>query len=345
VARRGFATASPGYPARRPGDPATIRRERLIPEIGYFLSSEEHDPAALVRQAQQAEQAGFRSVWISDHYHPWNDRQGQSPFVWSVIGGIATTTNLRVTTAVTCPTVRIHPAVVAQAAATAALMLPGRFQLGVGSGENLNEHILGDRWPRVEVRLAMLEEAVEIIRTLWAGTLTSHDGRYYRVENARLYSVPADPPPVLVSALGRKSVSLAARIGDGLISTQPDQESLQQYVAEGGRGPKQGGLKVCWARDERSARKTAFELWPNTLIPGQLSQELALPSHFDQASQLVTEDELAEVIACGPDPEPHLASIRQYLDAGFEEVYVSQIGGDQAGFFDFYRRELAPRLA
>jgi G6PDH family F420-dependent oxidoreductase len=147
-----------------------------------------------------------------------------------------------------------------------------------------------------------------------------------------------------VSALGPKSVSLAARIGDGLISTQPDKESLEQYSAEGGSGPKQGGLKVCWARDEQTARKTAFELWPNTLVPGQLSQELALPSHFEQASQLVTEDKLAETIACGPDPERHLASIRQYLDAGYDEVYISQIGNDQAGFFDFYRKELAPRL-
>jgi G6PDH family F420-dependent oxidoreductase len=314
-------------------------------EFGYFLSSEEHGPDELVRQAQQAEQAGFRSVWISDHYHPWNDRQGHSPFVWSVIGGIAATTRLRVTTAVTCPAVRIHPAVLAQAAATAALMLPGRFLFGVGSGENLNEHILGARWPRVEVRLEMLEEAVEVMRKLWKGKLTSHDGRFYQVENARIYSLPDEPPPVLMSALGQKSVSLAARVADGLISTQPDRESLERYAAEGGKGPRQGGLKVCWGRDEQAARKTAFELWPNNLLPGQLAQELALPSHFDQATQLVTEDEVAELIPCGPDPERHLASIRQYLDAGFDEVYVSQIGDDQAGFFDFWRRELAPRLA
>jgi G6PDH family F420-dependent oxidoreductase len=283
-------------------------------------------------------------VWISDHYHPWNDRQGHSPFVWSVIGGIAATTRLRVTTAVTCPAVRIHPAVLAQAAATAALMLPGRFLFGVGSGENLNEHILGARWPRVEVRLQMLEEAVEVMRKLWKGKLTSHDGRFYQVENARIYSLPDEPPPVLMSALGQKSVSLAARVADGLISTQPDRESLERYAAEGGKGPRQGGLKVCWGRDEQAARKTAFELWPNNLLPGQLAQELALPSHFDQATQLVTEDEVAELIPCGPDPERHLASIRQYLDAGFDEVYVSQIGDDQAGFFDFWRRELAPRL-
>jgi G6PDH family F420-dependent oxidoreductase len=314
-------------------------------EIGYFLSSEEHGPAELVRQAQQAEAAGFRSVWISDHYHPWNDNQGQSPFVWSVIGGIAATTKLKVTTGVTCPTTRIHPAILAQAAATAALLLDGRFLFGVGSGENLNEHVLGDRWPRVDTRLAMLEEAVEVMRKLWEGGLTSHDGRFYQVENAQVYSLPDRPPPVLVSALGSKAVTLAARIGDGYISTAPDKEALDSYVDQGGKGLKQAGMKVCWGRDEAAARKTAFELWPNTLLPGQLSQELALPSHFEQASELVTEDKLAEVIPCGPDPERHLESIRQYTGAGFDEVYVSQIGDDQAGFFEFYRRELAPRLS
>jgi Luciferase-like monooxygenase len=207
-----------------------------------------------------------------------------------------------VTTAVTCPTVRVHPAILAQAAATAALMLEGRFLFGIGTGENLNEHVLGDRWPRVDTRLEMLEEAVEVMRKLWEGELTSHDGRFYRVENARVYSLPDSPPPVLISALGPKAVSLAAR-------------------------------------------KTAHQLWPNSLLPGQLSQELALPSHFEQASALVTEDQLAEMLPCGPDPERHLESFRQYLDAGFDEVYVSQIGNDQAGFFDFYRRELAPQLS
>ena len=313
--------------------------------IGYFLSSEQFTPQELVEQARRAEQAGFERLWISDHFHPWNDAQGQSPFVWGVIGALSQVTSLPISTGVTCPTVRIHPAILAQAAASAALMLEGRFLLGVGTGENLNEHVLGDRWPRVETRLEMLEEAVEVMRKLWEGKLTSHDGRFYQVENARVYSLPDTPPPVLVSALGPKAVSLAARIGDGYISTSPDKEALDSYVAQGGKGLKQGGMKVCWGRDEVAARKTAFELWPNTLVPGQLSQELALPSHFEQASQLVTEDKLAETIPCGPDPERHLDSFRQYIDAGFDEVYVSQIGNDQAGFFDFYRRELAPRLS
>jgi G6PDH family F420-dependent oxidoreductase len=316
-----------------------------VSQVGVFLSAEEHGPTELIDFARQAEAAGFRQLWVSDHYHPWIDRQGQSPFVWCVLGGIAaTTTSLQVMTAVTCPTIRIHPAIVAQAAATAAVMLPGRFRFGVGSGENLNEHILGDRWPPTEVRLEMLEEAVEVMRRLWRGEIVRHEGRHYRVENARLYTRPEEPPPVFVSALGPKAVRLAARIGDGYVSTVADGDLVRLYEAQGGRGPKVAGVKVCWADDETAARKAAFDLWPTAGVPGELSQELPMPAHFDQATSNVTEDQVAEVIACGPDPERHVAEIRRFLDAGFDEVAVSQIGKDQAGFFDFYQREVLPRL-
>ncbi len=314
-------------------------------EIGYFLSSEEHTPSALVDQARQAEEAGFRSVWISDHYHPWTDKQGQASFVWSVIGAIAATTGLRLTTGVTCPTVRIHPAVMAQAAATAAMMMPGRFQFGVGSGENLNEHILGDHWPPTDGRLEMLEEAVEVMRSLWEGHSVTHRGRHYHVENARIYSRPDAPVPVYVSGFGPKATRLAARIGDGYCSTAPDAGMVSLYRETGGRGPAQGGMKVCWAADEASAKKTAHTLWAHLAVPGELTQELPAPAHFEQVSALVTEDQVAEKIVCGPDPERHVEMIRAYLDAGFDEVYVNQVGGDQAGFFEFYRRELVPRLS
>jgi G6PDH family F420-dependent oxidoreductase len=313
-------------------------------EIGYFLASEEHDPVKLVQIAQQAEHVGFRSVWISDHYHPWTARQGHSAFVWSVIGAIGATTQLRLTTAVTCPLIRTHPAVIAQAAATSALLLPSRFQLGVGTGENLNEHVLGTRWPPAAVRLEMLEEAVEVMRALWSGKQTSHHGKHYTVENARLYSRPPEPPPVLVSALGPKSIRLAARIADGYISVHPTAEAVHDYVKAGGTGPKQVGLKVCWGPDEAEARKTALALWSNDLLPGQLSRDLPLPSHFAAASSMVTEEQAAEEFPCGPDPERHVAAIRKAIDAGYDEVYVTQIGPAQAGFFDFYRRELLPRL-
>jgi G6PDH family F420-dependent oxidoreductase len=187
-----------------------------MPTIGLFLSSEERTAPELVELAARGEAAGFPCAWISDHYHPWTDTQGQSPFVWTVLGGIAQATReLRVTTAVTCPTVRIHPAVIAQAAATTATLLPGRFALGVGSGEALNEHVLGDRWPRTEIRLEMLEEAVEVIRALWTGKVVNYRGRHYEVEHARIYSRPAEPPAIYVSGFGPKAIALAGRIADG----------------------------------------------------------------------------------------------------------------------------------
>jgi G6PDH family F420-dependent oxidoreductase len=239
--------------------------------IGCFLSCEEFGPGELVEQARRAEAAGFHALWISDHYHPWNDEQGHSAFVWSVIGALSEATSLPVTTAVTCPTVRIHPAVIAQAAATSGVMLEGRFNLGLGSGEALNEHILGSHWPEADVRLEMLEEAVEVMRTLWSGGQRSHRGRHYTVENARIYDLPDEPPPVLVSGFGPKAVRLAARIGDGFVTTSPDKDSIELYRSEGGKGPVHAGTKVCFMADEDEARATAHRLWPNEALPGELA--------------------------------------------------------------------------
>jgi G6PDH family F420-dependent oxidoreductase len=319
--------------------------------IGYFLSSEEHPGSELVRAAAQAEQAGFEAAWISDHFHPWLDEQGHSPFVWSVLGGIAhATSTLRVTTAVTAPTVRIHPAVVAQAAATTAeLFGPGskgtaRFALGVGTGEALNEHILGDHWPIPEVRLEMLEEAVELMRELWRGETVDHDGKHYVVENARIYTLPSKAPDVLVSGFGPKAIEVAARIGDGFITTSPSADDIALYRKHGGKGRTQGGVKVCWHEDKQQAVKIAHQTWRNSFVPGQLAQDLPTPTHFDQASQLVTEQMVAEKVPCGADPEVHLQAIREYVDAGFDEVYVSQMGPDQEGMIRFYEREVLPRL-
>jgi G6PDH family F420-dependent oxidoreductase len=313
--------------------------------FGVFLSSEEHPARALVEQARAAETAGFDRAWISDHYHPWNDEQGQSPFVWSVLGGIAAATErLHVTTAVTCPTIRIHPAIIAQAAATAATMLPGRFTLGVGSGEALNEHVLGDRWPPADERLEMLEEAVEVIRLLWMDGVHSFEGRFYVVEHARIYSRPDTPPDVLVSGFGPKAISCAARIADGFITVGPGADGLRQYRDEKGRGIAQTGLKVCWGEDEAACVDLVHRLWPNEGLPGELPQVLPTPEHFEQATQLVTREMIAEQVPCGPDADRHAAAIQEHVDAGFDEVYINQIGPDQQGFLDFYTRELLPRL-
>ena len=315
-------------------------------KLGYFLSSEEWGPNDLVELAVKAQRAGFERMWISDHYHPWNDEQGHSPFVWSVIGAIAAASeNLTVTTAVTCPTVRIHPAIIAQAAATSAVLLQGRFQLGLGSGEALNEHILGDAWPDADERLEMLEEAVDVIRHLWEGGFQDHRGRHFRVQHARVYDLPEAPPPIVISGFGAKSIDLAARIGDGYCTVEPDAEAVDRFRTKARRGKLvQGGMKVCLGADEEQARKLVHRLWPNEGLPGELAQVLPTPQHFEQASQLVTEEMVAEAVPCGPDIARHIEKIEEFAAAGFDELYVNQIGPDQDAFFDAYREHVLPRF-
>jgi G6PDH family F420-dependent oxidoreductase len=307
-------------------------------KIGYSLSCEENDPRALVQQAKQAQEAGFHSLWISDHYHPWNDAQGHSAFVWSVIGALAEATTLPVTTGVTCPTMRIHPAIIAQAAATSAVMHEGRFNLGVGSGEALNEHIIGEHWPEADVRLEMLEEAVAVMRRLWEGGQRSWRGRHYTVENARVYDLPEQPVPVLVSGFGPKAISLAAKIGDGFATTSPDRDAIEQYRSEGGKGPVYAGTKVCYLPSEDEARETVLRLWPNEGLPGELAQILPTPTHFEQACELVTAEQI--VTPVGPDIDQHIESLREYQQAGVDELFVQQIGPAKDGFF----AEWAPRV-
>jgi G6PDH family F420-dependent oxidoreductase len=313
--------------------------------IGYFLSSEEFGPADLVEQAKAAEEAGFEALWISDHYHPWLDDQGHSPFVWSTIGALSQVCALPVTTAVTCPTTRVHPAVLAQAAATSAVLHQGRFTLGVGSGEALNEHILGDAWPSADVRLAMLEEAVEVMRSLWSGGFVDHQGEYYVVDNARIYTLPDEPPPVYVSGFGPKAVDLAARIGDGFICVKPEADLVQRFRDNGGGSkPAQGGFKACYAASEEEGLRMAHGKWRNEGLPGELAQVLPSPRHFEQASQLIKPEMLTDSFAAGPSPDRQLAMIEQFEKAGFDEVYVSNIGPHYRQLCELYATEVFPRL-
>ena len=315
-------------------------------KIGYKLSSEEQRPAHLTAQAQRAEQCGFSFAMISDHFHPWIDAQGQSPFVWPVIGAIAqATSKLLLGTAVTCPIIRIHPGIIAQAAATAASMMPGRFILGLGAGENLNEHIFGHRWPPVRIRHAMLKEAVEIIRLLWGGKLANFSGEYYQVENARLYTLPDELPPIAVAASGSNAAKLAAEIGDAFVGTSADAEIINVFNRSGGSGkPRYGELTVCWAEDQDQAEETAYKLWPISGLNGPLLSELALPAYFEQASTMIDKTAVAKAIICGPDPERHWQAIQEYERAGYDHVFVHQVGPDQEGFFQFYERKILPRL-
>ena len=290
-------------------------------ELGYALSSEELGPLELVENARRAEQAGFGFALISDHFHPWLDVQGESPFVWSAIGAIAQATeSLTLGTGVTCPMMRTHPAIVAHAAATSAALMPGRFFLGVGTGENLNEHVLGDRWPNHEQRLEMLEEAVAVMRELWQGALVTHRGPHYTVDRARLYTVPEEPPPVAVAAAGPEAAELAGRIGDAFVSTAPDEELVQAFRDAGGEGkPCYGQLTVCYGEDRDEAVETAFQQWPNAGLGGELGQELAMPSHYEAACDVLTPDQVAEKVVCGPDPDEHRTAIAEFEHAGFSE--------------------------
>ena len=317
-----------------------------MPELGFALSSEDHPPNELVRQAALAERAGFTFALVSDHFHPWIDAQGESPFVWSTLGGIAQATErIRVGTGVTCPTIRIHPAIVAQAAATVAAMMPGRFFLGVGSGENLNEHVTGARWPLPDERLELVEEAVEVMRLLWQGGEQTHRGEHYTVDHARIYTLPDEPPDVYVAATAPKAAELAGRIGDGFISTAPENEYVQKFVEAGGDGKAKIGMMHCaYDADERAALERATKLWPNLALKGPLGQDLATPSDFEAAAEMVDEQDVAESTPCGPDPERYLELIRKYDDAGFTHVYVHQIGENQDEFAEFAKRELMPRL-
>jgi len=312
--------------------------------LGYALSSEERTPKELVAHARLAEEAGFEFALVSDHFHPWLDEQGQSPFVWSVIGAIAEATErLELGTGVTCPTMRIHPAIVAQAAATSACLMPGRFFLGVGSGENLNEHILGARWPSAEERLEMLEEAIDVLRKLWEGGLVEHRGKHYTVDRARLYTVPDEPPQIAIAAASERPAELAGRLGDALVSTAPDAEVVKAFERAGGSGKRKiGQIHVCFADSREEAIETAFHCWPNAALPGELGQELPLPRYFRQVSSTLTREQVAEKVVCGDDPGAHREEIEKFADAGFDHVYVHQVGSDQEGFLRFYEREVLP---
>ena len=315
-------------------------------QLGYTLSSEEFGPQELADHARLAEDAGFAFASISDHFHPWLDSQGHSPFVWGTLGAISqTTSQMLIGTGVTCPMLRTHPAIIAQAAATAGALLPGRFYLGVGTGENLNEHILGQHWPPLSVRQEMLAEAVDVIRSLWSGNYVTEHGRFYSTENARIYTLPDELPPIHVAASGTESAVLAAKIGDGLISTSPDADTVDAFTTNGGSGPVIGQLTLCWGANEDEQAELAKKVWANSAIPGQLSQELALPIYFEQAAEMVTTDDIKESMVCGPDVEKIHEEIKQYIDAGFTHVYLHQVGPDQAAFIDMVKREIMPRYA
>ncbi|QLG47423.1 TIGR03557 family F420-dependent LLM class oxidoreductase [Natrinema halophilum] len=313
-------------------------------QLGYTLSSEEFGPVALVDIARRAEEVGFDFVSISDHFHPWVSAQGESPFVWSTLGGIATVTDdIEVGVGVTCPTTRIHPVNVAHAVATVDEMLGDRFTFGVGTGENLNEHVTGERWPEHDVRLEKLDEAMDVMTQLWTGETTSHHGDHYTVENARLYTVPDEQPTTIASAFGPQTARWTAEHADGLWCSGPKETPVDAYEGAGGDGPTYTQLHGCYAETEEEAIDTIYEQWPNGSIPGELGQELSTPAHFEQAAQMVDREDIAEAgTTTDPDPQAHIDSIEQATDAGYDHVYVHQIGPEQEMALEFYAEEVLP---
>jgi coenzyme F420-dependent glucose-6-phosphate dehydrogenase len=308
-------------------------------EIGYWLASEEHPPKALVENAKLADAAGFGHVLISDHIHPWVDAQGHSPFVWGVIGAIAEgTERIRLGTAVTCPLIRTHPAIVAHAAATAQSLMDGRFFLGVGTGENLNEHVLGDKWPRADVRLEMLDEAIDVIRALLRGDYETFRGKHYTVEQAKLYDAPREPPPIIVAAKAENAAKLAAAKGDGTMNTKPDADVVKQFKEAGGTGPIYGKVAGAFASSEAEARKVARERQPNTAMGGDLSTELALPRDFEAVAELVRDEDLEGLLVLGDDPVTWREKIDEFERAGFTHVALHHVGVEQRDFIEFAKQ-------
>ncbi|MBQ0904210.1 TIGR03557 family F420-dependent LLM class oxidoreductase [Micromonospora sp. U21] len=313
--------------------------------IGYKLSTEGFGPKEIIRQAVRAEQVGFDFVEMSDHYHPWLDVQGHSSFTWTVFGAIAAQTErIGLATGVTCPTVRYHPAIIAQAAATLAIVSDGRFTLGVGAGERLNEHVVGQGFPGAHGRHERLREALEIIRLLWSGGYQSYEGKHLQLEDARVFDLPEQAPVIAVAASGPASVAIAAELGDGLFATEPEPDLVQAYQRGGGTGPRYAEVPVAWATDEQQAVQAAWQTSRWAVTGWKVMSELPNPVNFDAASRTVTEDDIRQQFAVGPDPETHVQAVRKYVDAGFDHLVLQNAGPDPDGFLDFFRDTLADRL-
>ena len=315
-------------------------------KFGYKLMSEEHGPSELVRNASRAEEAGFEFVAISDHFHPWLSSQGHSPAAWTVLGAIAARTQrIGLVTAVTCPTIRYHPATVAQSAATLAILSGGRFTLGLGAGENLNEHVVGHGWPPPKQRQDMLFEAVELIQQLWRGEEVSEDGEYFSVERAKLWDVPKEAPTIAVAAGGPRAARLAGEKGLGLFSTEASEELSDAWSKAGGKGPRYAEVGLCYARDEATAIRTARERMSFSVLGWKVMAELPTHDGFEAAVRCVRDEDIAKQIACGPDPERHVEAVRKYIEAGFDHIVLMGAGPDQEGFIDFWNKELKQRLS
>jgi G6PDH family F420-dependent oxidoreductase len=314
-------------------------------KLGYKLMTEEHGPADLVRNAKRAERAGFDFAAISDHYFPWLEEQGHAPFAWSVLGAVAEATeHLGLMTSVTCPIMRYHPAIIAQAAATMGLLADGRFTLGLGAGERLNEHVVGAGWPGVVERHERLSEALDIIQGLLSGKLTSYRGQHFQLDHAKLFDRPKRKLPVIVAAGGPEAGRLAGEKADGLIVTEPEKELIKAFTAGGGKGPRYAEVAMCCGADEDKAAKTAHRYFRWSLAGWPVLAELPHDEAFAAASEHVSVETIGEEISCGPSADRHLEAIHEFTAIGCDHIILTQIGPDQDFFFELFERKLAPAL-
>jgi G6PDH family F420-dependent oxidoreductase len=315
-------------------------------QIGYTLMGEQRSPKDLVRDAVLAEQAGFDFLVASDHYSPWLEVQGHSAYVWTVLGAVAQATEaIPFMTYVTCPIVRYHPAVVAQKAATLAALSDGRFSLGVGAGENLNEHVVGQGWPPVDVRHEMLREALAIIRELWGGSYVNHHGEHFDVESAKIYDLPEKPIRIGVAGSGSSSFAVAAEFGDFLIGTEPQPDLQEKYLAAGGSGEMVGQFPVVYGADAAAANHLLREQFRWGALGWKVQAELPGPVNFDAASQFVRDEDMADVGAWGPDVALYLEKLQAFADAGYSKVALVQVGPDQEQFCEWFTSTLKPAIA
>lgn len=309
--------------------------------FGYKLMSEEHGPKALIENAIAAERAGFDFVSISDHYHPWLFAQGHASFAWSVLGAIAhATSQIGITTGLTCPIIRYHPAIIAQAAATIAVMSDDRFSLALGAGERLNEHVTGNLWPSIPERHAMLEEAIDIFRLLWSDGAHSFQGAYFTLDHAQIFDLPSEPISVILGVSGPASLELARSKADGIMTTDPKAEIAETSPD----GPRYVEVALAYAKSEEEGRKVAHERFRFSAFDWSVNSEIPTVEGFETATQFVRPDDLADTIPAGPDADKHLEAIQKALDAGFDHIVLTGIGPDQAGFQRFFEESLLPRL-
>jgi G6PDH family F420-dependent oxidoreductase len=314
-------------------------------QIGYKLMAEGFGPQELIRQAVRAVEAGFDFVEISDHFHPWLDVQGHSPFAWTVLGAVAArTTTLKLATGVTCPSVRYHPAIIAQAAATLAIVSDNRFTLGIGAGERLNEHVVGQGFPSVRGRHERLVEALDIINLLWQGGYQSYEGKHLQLEDARVFDLPERLPVIAVAAGGRDAAELAATHGSGLFATEPRKDLVEAYTAKGGNGPKYAEVPMAWGPDVPAAIEAAHQTSRWALTGWKVMSELPNPVNFEAAAATVRPEDIAEQFAVGPDPEPYVKMVGEYKDAGYDHIVLMNAGPDPDGFIDFFAKELKGHL-